>query len=228
MIHKLNNPIELCNLKFASDSGGFEGIASVFDGNDAVNDTITKGAFTKTLSGRTRAPLMLFQHDPSRVIGKWVNLAESDEGLVAKGEFTPGHSLATDIHALTKHGAIDGLSIGFRIPNGGFEKKDDGGRIIKEIDLVEISIVSFPADSQARISVVKEEILTIENLKDAELFLRDSGVFSKSTATAFVSRLRELARRDADAGLIEEITKLQALHNQKQVTKSLLDVINRL
>jgi hypothetical protein len=227
MIHKLHNPLERCNLKFDSEEGIFEGFASVFGGNDAVNDTISKGAFTNTLK-RDRAPLMLFQHNPNQVIGKWIGLAEDDEGLIAKGEFTPGHSLASDVRASAMHGAIDGLSIGFRIPKDGAEKKEEGGRTINEIDLVEISIVSMPADGAARISVVKAEIDDIESLREAELFLRDLGEFSRSTATAYVSRIQKLAQRDAAESVRDEITELKAKLSVKNSTESILDLIHKL
>lgn len=210
MLNKLSTSLKECEIKFAKDGGGsFEGYASKFDGNDSYNDTIQKGAFSKTLETRGRPPLMLYGHDSGRVIGKWTELGEDSSGLIVKGEFTPGHTDAQNIHASLKHGAIDGLSIGFRIPKGGAEEKDDGGRIIKAIDLVEISVVSMPADDAARISMVKSEIETIESMKEAELYLRDSGEFSRSTATCFVSQLKSLIQSDSEAELKQQIAELK-------------------
>lgn len=228
MIHKLYNPLNDCELKFSESDGTFTGYASVFGGNDSYNDTIEKGAFAKTLEGRSRAPLMLYGHNPGRVIGKWVELKEDENGLMAKGEFTPGNTDAQNVYASLKHGALDGLSIGFRIPKGGADKKEDGGRIIKEIDLVEISVVSMPADSDARVSVVKAEIESIESLKDAELFLRDSGAFSRAAATAFVSRINELHQCDTVKHLQDEITRLeQKLRGENAIT-DLIEKIRKL
>ncbi len=205
MLQKYDLSLDSCELKFANDTGKFEGYASVFGGVDSYGDTINKGAFLKTLDGRQRMPLMLFGHNPGRVIGKWLHLGEDAKGLIAYGEFTPGHSDAQDVFASMKHGAIDGLSIGFRIPKGGAEEKADGGRIIKDVDLVEISVVTLPADDAARIHNVKELIDSIETLKDAEYFLREAGV-SRSAARDFVSRLAKVIRREG-GDLREQITK---------------------
>ncbi len=184
-----------CNIKLSSSPGVFSGYASVFNGNDSYNDTIKPGAFSKTLEERTRPPLMLFGHNSERVIGKWISLKEDDIGLKIKGEFTPGHTDAMNTYASLKHGAIDGLSIGFRIPKNGADEKEDGGRIIKEIDLGEISIVTFPADMDARVSVVKEDIDRIKSLKDAEQFLREADKFNRNTAKDFVSVLMREAKK---------------------------------
>jgi HK97 family phage prohead protease len=151
---------------------------------------------------------MLFGHNPGRVIGKWVDLNEDDNGLIAKGMFTPGNRDAQDARASAKFGAIDGLSIGFRIPEGGSEKKDDGGRIIKEIDLVEISLVTFPADSEARVELAKNEIIDVNTIKDAEHILRESG-WSRSMATAFVSQFKNVILSDSGNVKDEQITELR-------------------
>lgn len=195
MIIKKDLNFAECEIKLSRNVGTFSGYASVFNGDDSYNDTILKGAFSKSLDERQRPPLMLFGHDSSKVIGKWINLKEDDRGLTVTGEFTPGHSDAQNAYASLKHGAIDGLSIGFRIPKGGSEEKDDGGRIIKEIDLAEISVVTFPADTDARISVVKEDIDRIKSLKGCELFLREADRFTRNTARDFVSVIMREAKK---------------------------------
>ena len=126
-----------------------------------------------------------------------------------------------------KHGAIDGLSIGFRIPKDGSEEKENGGRILKAIDLVEISVVSMPMDIDARITSVKEEINDIENMKEAELYLRDSGVFSRSTATAYVSRLKTIIQSDSEDELKEQITALSDEAKAQKGKEWLVDVVNK-
>ena len=200
MLYHRQNNLSACEIKFKTDSkdqtlGQFSGLASVFDGKDAYGDTIKKGAFTKTLESGKR-PLMYFNHNQSRVIGKWLNIEETEKGLAVTGELTPGHSDAQNVKASMQHGAMDGLSIGFYIPKGGSERKDDGSRVISQISLVEISVVSRPADDHARISQIKSQIDEIENIRDAERFLRDSG-FSKSAAMNFASRFKEIVRSDS-------------------------------
>lgn len=229
MNFKINNPIANCGLKFdSSDTGEFEGYASVFDGVDAVKDTILKGAYSKTL-GQKRAPSMFVNHDSWQVpVGDWVKLEEDDVGLLVKGKIDLNHKEGPTVYSALKRGAMDALSIGFRIPAGGAEEKEDGTRVISEIDLKEISIVNFPADDAARISIVKSEIETIENLKEAEMFLRDSGVFSKSAAMAFVSRIKKLTRSDSGVSFQNEITMLEKRLNTRNATDSLLNTLNRL
>jgi HK97 family phage prohead protease len=203
LLNKFDNPIEECQLKFDDESkqGVFTGYASVFGGVDSYGDTITKGAFAETIEQRKRPVRMFYGHSPGRVIGKWLDMKEDDTGLFVRGEFTPGNTDAANVYASMKHGAVDGLSIGFRIPTGGAEDIEEGGRRINKIDLVEISVVSMPADDSAVIQSVKsiaDEIKSIETIRDAELFLRDAGNFPRSMAKAFASQLRDVYLREAD------------------------------
>ena len=177
--------------------GFFSGYASVWDGVDSYGDTIVRGAYTKTLIDRKR-PIQLRWNHFGPVIGKWVNAEEDEIGLRMDGELTLGHSVADDAYALMRHGAVNGLSIGFRIPEGGAEKSESG-RLLKRIDLVEVSVVEEPADLAARIGDVKSAIAEIESLKQAEAFLRDVGGFSWATAKALASQIKSVALRDGDA-----------------------------
>lgn len=182
------------------DSGkamSFSGIASAFNGVDSYGDTILPGAFAQTLSNRQRPIQMRWNHF-GPVIGRWTKAAEDDRGLYVEGELTPGHSVAEDVYALMKHGAVNGLSICFRIPPGGSEK-DGKLRKLKRIDLIEISVVEEPADLGARVGDVKSVIGEIESLKQAEAFIRDGCGLSWAAATALVSQIKSVALRDGDA-----------------------------
>lgn len=225
MLNKFDTPLERCNLKF-NEVGGldgvtnglFEGYASTFGAIDSMGDTIMKGAFADTIVDRKYPILMLANHSSSFAIGKWLELSEDDTGLYAVGELTPGNSIATNIHASMKHGAISGLSIGFRIPVGGAEEIETGGRRISKINLEEISVVGFPADADARISIVKSEIEAIESIRDCEVFLRDAG-FSRSMAKALIGQMGPLFQRDAETERQHKEAQLAAkqwLHNLTQ------------
>ena len=195
-----------CDIKFATRDGGvqtFEGYASVWGRVDSYGDTVVRGAFASTLKDRARAPMMLFGHSPGRVIGKWTDLVEDEVGLKVKGELTPGHSDAANVAASLKHGAISGLSIGGWTREQ--ENLSDGGRVIKAFDLLEISVVSMPAEDEARIdaSSVKSALEEVETIRDLERLLRDVAGVSSSNATAIVAKMRRVLQRDA------EVTELQ-------------------
>lgn len=188
MQHK-NITLDEVQVKFDTVAGmKFSGYASVFNSVDSYGDTILKGAYAKTLVGRKRDIRMRWNHY-GEVIGKWVRVEEDEKGLYVEGELTPNHSKAEDVYALMKHGAVDGLSIGFILKD--FEMKDDV-RVLKEIDLIEISVVEDPADLGAKIGDVKSAINEAKTLKEFETLLRDAGKFSRSDATAIVSRIKSL------------------------------------
>lgn len=224
MRNRIETPLDRCNLKFADSevaNGVFSGYASKFGGVDSFKDTIVKGAFIDSIkaieSKKARSPLMLYGHSSQNVVGRWNRFLEDDEGLYVEGEFTPGHSLAKDVYASMKHGAIDGMSIGFDIPEGGSENLKDGGRKINKINLWEISIVGFPADDSARVAQIKNEIELIESIRDVENLLRDAG-YSRATAKAFISQVRPLFQREAEI----ERERKEALERNRQWLRSLI------
>ena len=197
---------ELQQLKASGTSGQFEGYASVFGNTDLYGDIIIKGAFLKSLEGRSAPVAMLHQHDPKQVIGKWLSFKEDDHGLYAVGELTPNHSIAEDVKASLAHGAINGMSIGFDIPSEGSEyDKQKNVRLIKAIDLWEVSIVTFPANIESRIDIVKS-IETIKTISEAETLLRDVSGLSQREAKAFIASLKSVTQREAeDVRIAEEL-----------------------
>lgn len=206
-------PLNAAEFKFdEARKGFFSGYASVFGGVDSYGDTIVKGAYQGTLVDRKRPIQMRWNHF-GPVIGKWVNAEEDEIGLRMDGELTLGHSVADDAYALMKHGAVNGLSIGFRIPEGGSEKAGNV-RLLKRIELVEVSIVEEPADLAARVGDVKSAIDEIESLKQAEAFLRDVGGFSWAAAKALASQIKSVALRDGDAEETQAFALLSRLRQQ--------------
>ena len=142
-------------LNSVSNAGVFEGYASLFDKLDLGRDVISPGAFRASLGTRgTHGVRMLFQHDPAEPLGTWDRIYEDARGLFVRGRLTLDASKAREIYALMKAGAIDGLSIGFRAVTGARDKRT-GVRRLTEIDLWEISIVTFPMMPGARVDAVK-------------------------------------------------------------------------
>lgn len=183
----------------------FSGYASKFNSIDSYNDTIMPGAYAKTLENRTRPIQMRWNHYGD-VIGKWMMIQEDEIGLKVDGELTPNHSKAQDVYALLKHGAINGLSIGYYINDS--EVKPDGVRVLKDIELVEISIVETPADLGAYVSDVKSSLNGMTTLKEIENLLREAGKFSKAEATAIVSKVKSVSNQGEPESKKEDDAKL--------------------
>ncbi|KWR74858.1 HK97 family phage prohead protease [Pseudomonas sp. PI1] len=166
-------------LKLAADSavGSFTGYASTFDEEpDSHGDIVLPGAFSKSLAKHSAAgtrPAMLWQHDQTNPLGVWSSLQEDAQGLRAEGRLTMDAPQAKAAHALAKDGAL-ALSIGYTVPAAGAEIRD-GVRLLKEIDLVEVSLVGIAANPNARIVSVKCAFdPTCPNPRDFERAARDA------------------------------------------------------
>lgn len=138
-----------------SADGAIEGYASLFGEIDQARDMMMPGAFAQSLAqrGLRRIP-MLFQHDPSEPVGVWLELAEDWRGLRARGRLIPDVARARELLALMRNGAIDGLSIGYRTVRGVIDPRSRVRRL-HQVDLWEISIVTFPLLQSARIDSLK-------------------------------------------------------------------------
>ena len=135
--------------------GRVEGYASLFGEVDQARDMIMRGAFAETLTARgVRRVPMLFQHDPSEPVGIWLELREDHRGLFARGRLIPEVARGRELLSLLKAGAIDGLSIGFRTAKARIDPRSRIRRIYA-VDLWEISIVTFPMLTGARVHAVK-------------------------------------------------------------------------
>ena len=131
-----------------------EGYASLFDSRDLASDLVRRGAFAASLMSRGASGVrMLFQHQASEPVGVWDSIREDARGLFVRGRLFAEGPLGRTAFALVKRGAIDGLSIGFRTRR---ERKSGPGRELLEIELWEVSIVTFPMLPQARLSIVED------------------------------------------------------------------------
>lgn len=136
-------------------AGTFSGYASLFGMMDLGRDVVMPGAFRQTLARRGAGGVrLLWQHDPARPVGRWLRLEEDGRGLRVSGRLDLAAPLGREVHGLLRHGLVDGLSIGFRTTR---ERRDPetGLRRLDEIDLWEISLVTFPMLPQARVTEVK-------------------------------------------------------------------------
>jgi HK97 family phage prohead protease len=135
--------------------GSFAGYASLFGEADLSRDVVMPGAFLKSIRERGSSGIrMLFQHDPAAPIGVWREIREDARGLYVRGRLMAEVAKGREVLALMRAGAIDGLSIGFRTVRGRTDAKT-GVRRLFEVDLWEISVVTFPMLPAARVSAVK-------------------------------------------------------------------------
>ncbi|MEL6608697.1 MAG: HK97 family phage prohead protease [Pseudomonadota bacterium] len=148
-----------------------EGYASFFGMTDNGGDIVERGAYAASLkamaeSGRTIK--MLWQHDPAQPIGTWDEVREDERGLFVKGRLLPDVARAREAAVLLTAGAIDGLSIGYRTRKA--IKNSKGQRLLSELELWEVSLVTFPMLPEARVGA-KGDDLYADTLRDlAEVF----------------------------------------------------------
>ena len=136
-----------------TDGRVVEGYASLFGKRDQGGDTVAKGAYAaslKALASGGRRVKMLWQHDPGQPIGVWDEVREDAQGLYVKGRILTEVAKGREAAALLTAGAIDGLSIGYRTLRA--EKDGKGRRVLSELELWEVSLVTFPMLPDARIA----------------------------------------------------------------------------
>ena len=190
--------------------GRFEGYGSVFGNKDLGNDVIEKGAFAKSIRRRkAKGVKLLYQHKSDMPIGVFDEIKEDDHGLVVKGRLALKTQAGAEAYELLKMGALDGLSIGFRVnPQEVSYDKRANKRIIKEVDLMEVSLVTFPMNPQATVRSVKGEEISIREWENG---LRDAFSLSRSeakVAAKAVTKCFDQREVDESTDLVEAIKNL--------------------
>lgn len=167
----------------STPQGIVEGMASCFGGIDCYGDTVAPGAFADSLAAHTArgtVPAMLWSHATDRPVGRWEHLAEDSRGLFVRGRVNLRTAAGADAFEHLRAGDLNGLSIGYRVPRGGEEMRA-GVRVLKAIDLHEISLVTLPADGAARVTAVKVAGERPATVREFEAALRGLG-FSRREA----------------------------------------------
>lgn len=190
--------------------GTFEGYGSVFGNKDLGNDVIERGAFLKSLKRRKPQNVkLLYQHKSDMPIGVFDEIKEDDHGLVVKGRLALKTQAGAEAYELLKMGALDGLSIGFRVnPKEVSYDKRGNRRIIKEVDLMEVSLVTFPMNPQATVRSVKGEDISIREWENG---MRDAFSLSRSEAKMAAKAVTDaFGQREVDtnAELVDAIKNL--------------------
>lgn len=210
---RLDVPLKI---KSVNAEGEFEGYGSVFGVKDSYSDIVVKGAFSRSLKEweeKGRFPAMLWQHSMSEPIGIYTEMREDETGLYVKGRLLiEGDELAKRAHTHLKAGSLGGLSIGYTLNEYDYDGEKEAF-ILKDIDLWEVSLVTFPANDEARISDVKNTLEHGQTPRPSEVekALREVG-FSRSQAKGFMSQgFSALSPREAEVD--EALNAVKSLTN---------------
>lgn len=170
----------------ADAHGHIEGYASTFGGEpDRHGDIVQPGAFNRSLGehkAQGTSPAMLWSHRLEDPIGRWSHIAEDATGLFVAGQVNLKTERGREAFEHIRAGDATGFSIGFITPEGGRRYLGKGAFALDEVDLVEISIVTAPANARARVRSVKH----LTSKAEAVAFLRDAGL-PKAAATRFAA-----------------------------------------
>lgn len=186
----------------------FEGLASTFGNIDSYNDVIAPGAFIESLSKHT--PVILWQHDMWAPIGVPIEIRETSEGLFLKGKLPRSDTLVKGrVIPQIEVGSITSMSIGFRRVKSDFNE-ETGIRTLIKVSLIEVSLVTFPANDKAVISDFKgdteDQVYTKEQIealdpKERKDLLVDAG-FTKEAANELLGIRDNKNDSDYDAKLV--------------------------
>lgn len=206
------------DLKSLADDGTFEGYASKFNNIDRGRDRVLPGAFAKSLRKRPADGVkLLLNHDHTKIVGGWDELREDSKGLWGKGRIFDELELGKETLFLMRQKQLNSLSIGYRTIDADYNQGEDI-RDLKELDLWEVSVVTFPMNEEAVISAVKGADLAP---KDIERILRDADLpvkFAKLIVNHGVMEAKRIIAndcRDGDDGeakqTLEAIQRLDKL-----------------
>lgn len=201
--------------------GEFEGYASVFNNVDLGNDVIQEGAFRKSLKARGHLGVkLLYQHKSDMPIGVFDEIKEDEHGLYVRGRLALKATAGRDAYELLKMGALDGMSIGFR-PNPKeitYDKRSKK-RMIGEVDLMEISLVTFPMNPKATVLSVKADVVSIREWENG---LRDAFNLSRSEAKVAAKAVHQAFETKESSEMLEPVEDATELAVAiKQLTSTL-------
>ena len=202
-----------CEIKTEGEAEGeFEGYASTFGNVDKGNDVVVNGAFRKSLRRRPYNKVkLLYQHRTDEPIGVFKGMREDDNGLYVKGQLAMGTQKGREVYELMKMGALDAMSIGFKAdPKSQSYDERRRKRFLRDVDLMEVSLVTFPMNDKAVVHQVKGADRTI---REWEVLLRDVGdlsrMESKIAAKAVVDALEQREVAEDFGDVLESIEKVK-------------------
>lgn len=204
----LNNTSNV-EIKQLSAEGQFEGYASIFNETDEGMDEVAPGAYRKSLSSGIK-PKMLWQHDSHSPIGVWEEIKEDDRGLFVRGQLLLDTQRGREAASMLKAGAIDGMSIGYRTIKSSRDETT-GVRRLMEVELWEISIVTFPMLQTATVDAVKTDWTKTDISRTLRNAGAPSGFIKKLIAGGFDFASGELTETQRKVGQMGDVVDLNDL-----------------
>jgi HK97 family phage prohead protease len=209
MLRKVEAPFQIKGL---SDDGTFSGYGSIFGNVDYHGEVVVEGAFKNSLAEwrkKGKLPPVIWQHDKTQPLGPHTEMREDAKGLYLEGRLLKDTvPKAAEAYSLLKEDVISGLSIGFRVKLDEWDR-ESGVTYLKELDLWEVSLVTFPANEQAGVTGVKAD--EIKSIRDYEAALRDEFGFSHAQAKALASAgFKALQKQDEPRDVVAALESLNA------------------
>ncbi|WP_206431686.1 HK97 family phage prohead protease [Sphingomonas koreensis] len=193
------------DVKEVKEDGSFDGYGSVFGVVDSYQEVVAKGAFTESLkeiAAKGRPVPLLWQHRSGEPIGAWTKLVEDEHGLFGEGQILlDAGAMEQRAYAHMKARTVSGLSIGYWVRESSYDEKT-GIRTLTKLDLVEVSLVTFPANDDARVEAVKFKLERgqLPTKPEFEKALREAFPFSKTQAAAIASHGLDYLLRSESVG----------------------------
>lgn len=198
----------------ADEKGAFSGYGAIFGNVDLGGDIVLPGAFTKSLAAYTKSgtqPALLWSHNDASPIGDWTSMEEDSKGLKVSGQLWLDDGLpdAQKAYRMMRGTGTKGLSIGYQTKIS--ERNQKGERLLKEVDLYEVSAVTTPMNPKATITRVKSAAGIIDPAT-VERALMDELGFTAAEAKAFCKHgLRGVVADDNSGELAAIASSLNTL-----------------
>jgi hypothetical protein len=167
-------------------TGVFSGYASIFGNVDLGGDIVERGAFKEIVANAEGKVTTLWQHDSRQPIGV-ATVMEDMKGLAFDGALVMEDATARKALAHMKAGSVRGMSIGYDVLPGGAKETEAGVRILTDLKLWEISVVTWGMNPLAQVTAAKDRVKQLSTIRDFEDFLRDEGGFSNAQAKLLAS-----------------------------------------
>lgn len=193
--------------KSINEDGTFSGYGSIFNNADSDGDRVQRGAFTKSIEkwqAKGKLPPLLWQHEMKNPIGKYTVMREDNAGLYVEGKILLDVQQGREAYSLLKEGVVTGLSIGYMTRESEYDAQLQS-RMLKELDLMEVSLVTFPSNEAAGVLFVKAAS-QVNTPRKFERFLKNAG-FTQTQAKAITAK--GFSQRDVDIKPLDDARDAQ-------------------